>query len=212
MQAIHINFKALILLTLFPLLLSACSQVKWVEGTHYKRIAESSAETQNLKEYFSFWCPHCFQFEPLIEEVTNKLNVGTRFEKVHVNYMGFLPKEAQDAGTISLMAARVNGSEKAFVEALFAAIHLEKKTLTTLAQIAPIFNATSTNNVNFLTLTQSDEVKNLVHANNQLVDSQGRSLSGVPGLVVNDQYLVILDSGLKSVDEVIELINWLATQ
>ena len=53
--------KIWLLLSLVLLLpLQACAQEKWREGTHYKVIAEQATEKKEVLEFFSFWCPHCF--------------------------------------------------------------------------------------------------------------------------------------------------------
>ncbi len=35
------------------------------EGTHYEVIAEQGTAKPEVKEYFSFYCPHCFAFDPM---------------------------------------------------------------------------------------------------------------------------------------------------
>ena len=47
---------------------------------------EKSAEPQ-VTEFFSFYCPHCYQFEPIMQSVEHKLPEGTSFKKMHVDFL-----------------------------------------------------------------------------------------------------------------------------
>ena len=74
----------------------AAAQIRFVEGEHYKVISSQATATPEVKEFFSFWCPHCFNFEPLVVQMKKKLDPSVTFEKVHVNFMGFAGKDLQD--------------------------------------------------------------------------------------------------------------------
>ena len=52
--------------------LTACAQEpasKWKEGTHYKVLDKEATDKPVITEYFSFWCPHCFKFEPIVAQI-----------------------------------------------------------------------------------------------------------------------------------------------
>jgi len=201
--------SAIFFVALLGLSMSACSQVKWLEGTHYTKISDVASEQKNVKEYFSFWCPHCYQAEPFMKELAKRLNKDTTFIKVHVNFMGFLPQAAQDAGTIALMSARANGNEAAFADALFNAIHVERLTLNTLEDFAAIYASSNDKGSPLKDAASTFAVKSLVKTNNAYMTEYRPHLKGVPAIIVNDQYAVALGSGLN-MDELVELINWLS--
>lgn len=55
--------------------LTACAQegtAKWKEGTHYTVLDEEATKKPVITEFFSFWCPHCFQFEPIVKQIKEK--------------------------------------------------------------------------------------------------------------------------------------------
>lgn len=203
------KFTALFFLALLALSISACSQVKWIEGTHYTKISDSASEQKNVKEYFSFWCPHCYQAEPFMKELAKRLNEDTAFIKVHVNFMGFLPQAAQDTGTLALMSARASGNEAAFVDALFNAIHVERQSLNSLEDFATIYASSNNEDSPLKDAASAFAVKNLVKTNNAYMTEYRPHIKGVPAIIVNDQYTVALGSGLN-MDELVELINWLS--
>ncbi len=183
---------------------------KWLEGTHYTVIENAPASSdKNLKEYFSFWCPHCYRFEPFIQAMSDELPEDIPLIKVHVNFMGFLPSSTQDLGTQALIAARANGTEKAFTAALFNAIHVEQKDLNSLMSFSPIFAQTTSVPVSLSSLLKEDKVKALVEQNNNLVQQMRSQVKSVPALVVNDKYLLDLGAGLN-MEEVKQLIIWLS--
>lgn len=188
----------------------AVTPSKWIEGTHYTIIDNAPASSdKNLKEYFSFWCPHCYRFEPFIQAMSVELPEDLPLIKVHVNFMGFLPSGTQDLGTQALMAARVNGTEKAFTGALFNAIHVEQKDLNSLMSFSPIFAQSTSDSVSLSTLLKEEDVKALVEQNNNLVQQMRSQVKSVPALVVNDKYLLDLGAGLN-MEEVKQLIIWLS--
>jgi thiol:disulfide interchange protein DsbA len=61
--------------------LQACAQEKWREGTHYKIIADQATEKKEVIEFFSFWCSHCFNFEPIVKDIKSKLADDVEFKK-----------------------------------------------------------------------------------------------------------------------------------
>ena len=85
---------------------SAQAQSTWVEGEHYEVIAEKASAKPQVKEVFSFWCPHCFTFEPVAQQLEKSLPAGVSFKKAHVNFMGGVDRETQDAATLAMIAAK----------------------------------------------------------------------------------------------------------
>ncbi|WP_337233035.1 DsbA family protein, partial [Vibrio cholerae] len=75
-------------------------------------------------EFFSFYCPHCYKFESVIENLKPALPKEARFEKVHVAFMGAdmaVPMAKSYATMVSL------GVEDKMVPAMFAQIHQKRQ-------------------------------------------------------------------------------------
>ncbi len=78
------------LFTLFSALLLSVSAhaAKFEQGTHYKVLDVEKSATPKVTEFFSFYCPHCYKFESVVENLKPALADGVKFEKVHVAFMG----------------------------------------------------------------------------------------------------------------------------
>ena len=100
---------------------------KWIEGTHYNVIADSASEQKQVVEYFSFWCPACYGFEAVANQIKSKLADDVTFRKVHVNFMGFTTPEIQENATKAMLIGRQMGMEELTNAAIFGHIHEQKQ-------------------------------------------------------------------------------------
>lgn len=55
------------------------------EGVHYEVIADEATAEPEIKEFFSFYCVHCFRFEPIAKQMAAEY--GDAFEKAHVSFI-----------------------------------------------------------------------------------------------------------------------------
>ena len=85
---------------------NAQAQALWQEGTHYVVIADKASEDKKITEFFSFWCPHCYRFEPLIAQIKQQKPDDVKFEKVHVNFMRSAGPAVQDAVTKAMYVGK----------------------------------------------------------------------------------------------------------
>ncbi len=186
---------------------NAAAQSTWQEGTHYEVIAEKASAKPQVREVFSFWCPHCFTFEPVVEQIKQKLPSGMTFSKAHVNFMGAASREAQDDATKAMLAAKAMKADKIFNAALFSAIHRERKTISGMADIKQIFAAAGGDAEKLEKMTNSFGIKGLVSKNNKYT----RGIPRVPAFIVNDKYKANFTRDMTP-DVFVELILWLAKQ
>lgn len=71
------------------LLLSFAAQAeRFPEGDYYKVIDLPRSSSPVVTEFFSFYCPHCNDFEPMIGALKKHLDGKAEFEKVPVSFMG----------------------------------------------------------------------------------------------------------------------------
>lgn len=183
------------------------AQSLWQEGTHYEVIAEKVSAKPEVKEVFSFWCPHCFTFEAVAEQIKQKLPAGMSFKKAHVNFMGGATKEAQNDATLAMLAAQKMKADKIFNAALFSAIHRERKSITGMEDIKQIFAAAGGDAKKLEKLTKSFGIKGQVKRN----DSYTRGIRRVPAFIVNEKYKANFTRDMTP-DVFVELILWLAKQ
>lgn len=182
----------------------------WQEGKHYQVISETASSKPMVKEYFSFWCPACFQYEPLVVQFKENLPEDVNFTKIHVNFMGFTGREIQEEVTKGMMIGRAMKEEQTFNTAIFNYIHVQRATITSLDDVRKIFVVNGADGEEFDKLATSFSVNSLVKRNNKSIDDFRQHITGVPTFIINEKYKPVF-TGL-SVDEMIELVVWLTKQ
>ncbi|MFC3121208.1 thiol:disulfide interchange protein DsbA/DsbL [Agaribacter flavus] len=196
---------------LFPI--QALAQVTlWQEGTHYTVIAEKATSKPIVQEYFSFWCPACFNFEPLMKELKSNLDDGVKFDKIHVNFMPHTSQENQNAATKAMMIARQLKQADKLNEAIFNYIHVQNqgRNIKSIDDFKSLFVVNGVDKAAFEKLEKNFGVTSLFNRNNKELEKNRKHVTGVPNVIVNGKYQV--KGGVNSKEEYIELVNWLAKQ
>ncbi|MEP6505692.1 MAG: thiol:disulfide interchange protein DsbA/DsbL [Betaproteobacteria bacterium] len=180
-----------------------------VDGQDYRRIAtpapvSAPPGTADVVEFFSFACPHCFDFEPVVETWLKRKPAGIRFRRAPVrflqNYVNFQPMyfalEAMDL--VDAMQLKV-----------FNAVHLEHQRLDKPEAIAAFMTKNGVDATRFMGLFNSFGVRTKVQQANALMDACG--VEGVPALAVQGRFLT---SPLiaKGEDKAIAVAEYLAAQ
>ncbi|MET1218279.1 MAG: thiol:disulfide interchange protein DsbA/DsbL [Glaciecola sp.] len=189
--------------------LSACAQVRFVEGEHYQVISKTASAEPVVKEFFSFWCPHCYNFEPLVAQMKKKLDPSVKFEKVHVNFMGFAGRDLQDEVTTGMLIGRVLKREQALNTAIFNYIHRQRATIANAEDVRSIFLVNGVTAEEFDKTKKSFAVKNMLRKNNKTIDEFRRFVSGVPNFIVNDKYQATFTRDMTP-DDMVDLIVYLS--
>ena len=201
---------ALLLSVMVPL--QACAQVAlWQEGKHYNVIAEKASAKPVVKEFFSFWCPACYRFEPLVEQMKANLGDDVKFTKVQVNFMGFTSADIQDDATKAMIMGRVMKMEDEVNSAIFNYIHQQKATIGGMSDLRSIFIVNGVEPEKFDKTAASFSINSLVNRNNKEVEKFREHLGGVPSFIVNDKYQATFTRDMSTSDYV-SLITWLSKQ
>jgi thiol:disulfide interchange protein DsbA len=204
--------KILLLLSLCILLpLQACAQEKWREGTHYKVIAEQVTEKKEVLEFFSFWCPHCFQFEPIVKDIKTAIADDVEFKKVHVNFMGFASKQTQDNATRAMMVAKALKKSDALNQAIFRYIHVTRSSITDLKDLKNIFVVNGVEPEEFDNMASSFSVNSMVQMNNKTIEKYRTYVSSVPNFIVNGKYQATFTRDMNQAD-MVDLIVFLSNK
>ena len=185
--------------------------VPWKEGVHYKVLDKEPSASPIVVEYFSFWCPACYRFEPLVENIKKRLGNSATFQKVHVNFMGFTSQEAQEMATLGMVVARDMGKEDEINASIFSRIHQQRNTIASIDDIKAVFALNGIDANSFEATATSDSVIQLFDTNNSLIENNRAALTGVPNFIVNGKYQATFTRDMNAQD-VIELIKWLSTQ
>ncbi len=197
--------KKLFTLLSFLLFSVAAHAAQFTEGTHYTVLDAEKSTTPKVTEFFSFYCPHCYQFEPIVDNLKNSLPDNAKFEKVHVAFMGgsMAVPMAKSYATMVLLDA-----EKTLVPAMFKQIHDLRRAPRDEQELRQIFIDNGIDGAKFDATYNSFVVNSMQRSfDKQFAKS---TLTGVPGVVVNNKYIVKADK-IRSPEEYNQLVNYLLT-
>jgi thiol:disulfide interchange protein DsbA len=130
--------KLLLCLGLVLLAPLAAQAQEYKEGTHYDVISPAlrarSAGKIEVLEFFAYSCGHCYNFEPLIQQWKQGLADDVEFQPSPAIWNAAMEPHAKAFYTAQALRVldKLHG-------ALFAAIHVDKKRLSSEAEIRQIF-------------------------------------------------------------------------
>ncbi len=203
-------YAALGLFLLFSL--QACgAQELWEEGEHYVVVSDQATEKPQITEFFSFWCPHCYNFEPLVAKMKQKIGSDVDFTKVHVNFMGFTSADIQDDATKAMLIGRSMGQEDSLNLAVFKHIHVQRGIVAGQSDLEKIFLATGIDPEEYKKKASSFTINSQLKKNNKTIDQFRKHISGVPNFIVNGKYQAKFTREM-SADDFVELVVWLTKQ
>ncbi|MFT6992957.1 MAG: thiol:disulfide interchange protein DsbA [Paraglaciecola sp.] len=202
--------KILLLLSLTLLMpLQACSQEKWREGSHYNVIAEQVTEKKEVLEFFSFWCPHCFSFEPIVKNIKSTLADDVEFKKIHVNFMGFASAAIQNEATKAMMVARELNKGVELNQAIFRYLHESRSAITSINDLKNIFVVNGVEPEEFDKVISSFGVNSMLQMNNRSIEKYRKHVSSVPNFIVNGKYQATFTRDMNP-DDMVDLIVFLS--
>ena len=179
--------------------------IPYEEGTHYVAlpipIKTRQADKIEVAEYFSYGCPHCYQFEPLIGAWKRELADDVVFSRTPAIWNADYQVYAQTY----LTAQALNVLDQIHVP-LFDAIHNKRRRLNDPEQMAEFFGEMGIDPMAFARTYSSFGVR----ASYQQAEAKGRAYrsSGVPAIVVNGKYR-IEGSMAGSSAEMLKIANYL---
>lgn len=195
----------------FLIPLQACAVEQWEEGTHYKVLNEEGSAKPEIVEFFSFYCPHCFNFEPIAADIKSRKGDDVEFKKVHVNFMGSSSRDIQNALTRAMLVGRTLKQEDRLNGAIFNHIHRQRGIFTSLNDAKSVFIVNGIEGAEFDKLAKSFGVNSMLKKNNQDIEKYRRYISGVPSVIVNGKYLATFTRDMTTTD-IADLIIWLSKQ
>ena len=173
------------------------------EGEHYKVLDLEASKKPVVTEFFSFYCPHCNSFEPIIQQLKQQLPKDAKLQKNHVSFMGGNMGLPMNKAYATMIALKV---EDKMVPVMFNRIHNMNKPPRDEAELRQIFLDEGVDAKKFDAAYNGFAVDSMVRRFDKAFKDSG--LSGVPAVVVNNRYLVEAQ-GISSLDEYFELVNFL---
>lgn len=186
----NVMFRALVvLIALSPLACSATDAPQFKLGEHYVRVRAVHPPANPAKievaEVFAYSCPHCFQFEPVLRKWLKSLPADAEF----VQMPHTLGNPAGAVRNKAFHAAKMLGVLDKFHEALFGAIHVDSKPMTTPEELRELFvKRTGVKAEDFDGAFSSFAVDAGFRRGESTIQDMG--VASVPAMVVDGQYLV----------------------
>ncbi|MGX9363296.1 thiol:disulfide interchange protein DsbA [Pantoea ananatis] len=166
----------------------SASAAQFTEGKQYVSLPKPVAGEPQVMEFFSFFCPHCYQFEQIYhvgDAVKKNLPADTKMVKYHVDFLG------GDLGPVVTHAwavAMALGVEDKVTSPIFDGIQ-KSQTITDAAGLKDVFiKAAGISSEQYDAAWNSFAVKALV-AQQQKAASDV-DLRGVPAMFINGKYMV----------------------
>ncbi|CAI1117791.1 thiol:disulfide interchange protein DsbA [Serratia ficaria] len=164
----------------------SASAAQFSDGTQYVTLDKPVTGEPQVLEFFSFYCPHCYQFEQVYhvsENVKKALPVGTKMTKYHVEFLGPLGKQLTQAWAVAMAL----GVEDKVSPLMFEAVQ-KTQTVQTPDDIRNVFVKAGVSAADYDAAWNSFVVKSLVVQQEKAAEDL--QLRGVPAVFVNGKYMV----------------------
>ena len=195
----------LLLLLLLPLVATA-EGFQFEEGTHYVTlevpVKTRNADSVEVTEYFSYGCPHCYRFEPLIQQWVASLPADVEFNRTPAIWQQ--PGYELYAQTYYTLYAL--GELDRIHTPLFQAIHSERRNLMDLKSITSFMVEQGIDAETFVRAFNSFGVKAMYQQ--AIARQRVYRARGVPCLIINGKYR-IETTMVESTGELLQVANYL---
>ena len=187
----------------------------YTEGEHYTKVNEEITAKPEVREFFSFYCPHCFQFEPFMAKLKTSIPADVKFEMNHVDFLRAASPKVQQMLSKAIVVAQQMDLDKKVIGALFNYIHVQRAVFTSEKDIRNVFVLNGADGEKFDKLMKSFGVVSKAKAMKKQQDyfANKGALKGVPTVIVNGKYRVDVQGLDKSnfEQDYINLVNHLLT-
>ncbi len=163
----------------------SASAAQITDGKQFITLDKPVAGEPQVLEFFSFYCPHCYDFERvwhIADAVKQKLPEGTKMTKYHVEFLGPLGKEMTQAWAVAMAL----GVEDKITAPMFEAVQ-KTQIVQSVADIRDVFIAAGVKGEEY------DAAPEQLYVVKSLVAQQEKAaadlqLQGVPAMFVNGKY------------------------
>ena len=178
------------------------------EGIDYVRIGAAQPQSGpgvEVVEFFSYGCPHCYEFEPVVSRWRSALPKDVHFRRVPVAFgnpkwvaLAKLYLTLESTGDL----ARIDGD-------VFSAVHAKGSVLADEKSIVDWAAARVADRKKFIDMVRSFDVEARTKRAEQTAASFG--IPGIPAMVVGGRYLVVAEEAknfqdlLRVTEKVIEM-------
>lgn len=162
------------------------SAAQFTDGKQYQTLNKPVTGEPQVLEFFSFYCPHCLQFEEVYQvpkAVKKALPEGVKMTRYHVDFLGPLGKQLTQAWAVAIAL----GIEDKVTPLIFEGIQ-KTQTIKTPEDIRKVFIKAGISGEDYDAALSSFVVKSLVVQ--QQKAAEDLQLRGVPAMFVNGKYMI----------------------
>ena len=189
-----------------PVNVPAVAKVDFKEGVHYIKLPQRvtpllPASKIEVVEMFYYGCPHCFNLEPYVVVWKDKAADDVVFNSVPA-----VLNPSWGVFARAFYAAEELGILDKTHETLFKSIHEQGRRITSEDALVRFYVRMGAEEAAFRKAMKSDAVAAKVKRAESLGKQYG--MTGVPSLVVDGQYRVLLDN-VASYDQLFDIVEFL---
>jgi len=178
-------------------------------GVEYRELSSAqptdAAGKIEVIEFFWYGCPHCYNFEPVIEPWAKKLPKDVQFRRVPAIFNDEWAQGARAYYTLEAI-----GEGERLHKPLFDAIHKDTRLkVANEAALTEWLGKQGVDTKKFAAAYRSFSVESKVKRAGQL--TQAYKIEGVPAMAVNGKYVVITDN-IKSFEQMLAVADYLVDQ
>jgi protein dithiol oxidoreductase (disulfide-forming) len=185
------------------------AQAQPTAGVEYRELSSAQPSDAPGKieviEFFWFGCPHCYNFEPVLEPWVKKLPNDTVFRRIPAMF-----NDEYAQGARAYYALEAIGEEQRLHKALFDAVNTGSRLrLANEAALTEWLGKQGVDTKKFAAAYRSFSVEGKLKRAAQL--TQAYKIEGVPAMAVNGKYVVITDN-VKSFEQMLAVSDYLIEQ
>lgn len=179
---------------LLPLLLTAlflagtAAAAEPRAGQQYRLVeppmATAGGEKIEVTEFFSYGCPHCFNFRPMLHDWVAQAGEGVQLVRVPVTF----GHEAWELLARAYYVAEVLGVLDKTHAALFDAIHVQGRSFASAEEVADFYASLGVDREKALAAFDSFAVDSMMRRGQRLV--RDYRVAGTPSMAVDGRYFV----------------------
>ena len=194
------KYLLIVLALVFTPLVSVAAEFK--EGVEYTVVQKNASSRPVVTEFFSYVCPHCYSFQPLMKELEQR-HPEVQFNKVPVAFLG------KDMGPVlqrAYGAAVLLKVEDTLTPVIFDQIHNQKNMPKGISDIKATFVENGVTEKDFDGVINSFALNGMIAKFDKTTDKF--DVHGTPTVIVNDKYELNM-SEIGSADRFYEVVDYL---
>ncbi len=196
-------------MSLFVFFAAGLAQAEPTAGVEYRLLSPAMATDVpgriEVIEFFWYGCPHCYNFEPVLEPWVKKLPKDVHFRRVPAMF-----NEEYAQGARAYYALDAIGAEERLHKELFDAVHTGARLrVGNEAAITEWAGKHGVDAKKFTAAYHSFSVESQLKRAAQL--TQSYKIDGVPSLAVNGKYVVNTDN-IRSFEQLLSVADFLVEQ